>query len=110
MEISFEYSIWFIPLCVLLAAVYAFTAYYKSKDSALWSERPILKWVLPLLRFSLVLILMIQLLGPLLQYKHYDKMKAELVLAVDNSASIIPNAKEDLKQLILEIEKELELD
>jgi hypothetical protein len=76
-------STWFVPLCLIVGAGYAFLLYQKT---APWSRT--LNWSLAGLRFVSVSLLCFLLLGILLKQTKTSVEKKTVVLAVDNSASV----------------------
>jgi len=84
-----EYSLWFIPLCLLTAFGYTLILYYKNKKHAELSR--IQRWTLRVLRFAAVFLISFLLLSPFVDVKHKEIQKPVIVLAQDNSASITLN-------------------
>lgn len=81
-----EYSLWFIPLCLLLGLGYALLLYYKSSKP----ELPI--WVKRLAfitRSLAIFLLAFLLLNPLFKTAHKEKEKPVIVLGIDNSESVL---------------------
>lgn len=78
-----EAPLWYIIVCVLVAAGYA-TLLYSAK--APWSKA--WNWALTGFRFILVLILTLLLLNPFLRMVFNTEDKPIIVVATDNSASI----------------------
>ncbi len=76
-------SAWFIALCILGGAVYAFILYSKETP---WNKS--VNRVLATIRFVLATLVFFLLLGPLLNQTEYFFEKPIVVLAVDNSASL----------------------
>jgi hypothetical protein len=84
--LSLEASAWYIPLCLLVAALYAFFLYQKT---SVWSKN--INNALAGVRFVLVFLLCLLLIGIFLK-QNEDKFEAPLVvLALDNSESIALN-------------------
>ncbi|WP_247234557.1 VWA domain-containing protein [Telluribacter sp. SYSU D00476] len=81
-ELFFTTSPWFIPLCLLVGAIYAYLLY---KPEPSWSKR--LNIFLAVLRGTLVSIICFLLLSPLVRSTDNTVDKAKIVLAVDNSQS-----------------------
>lgn len=90
MEFIFQYPTWFISFCFLLGAVYAAFLYFKSKafseDSANFKY---IKAAMALLRFLSVSLLSFLLLSPLIKSSFVDKIEPKIVMAHDNSSSIL---------------------
>lgn len=90
MELTSEYSSWFLILCVALAGLYTFWLYGKNKQN---QELPI--WVvrvLAALRFTTVFVLAVLLLNPIIQKWITQSEPPLILIAQDNSASILNNA------------------
>lgn len=82
-QILTEYSPWFIILCLLVGVVYSVLLYQKESP---WSKQ--INYLLAVLRFTLVTLICLILLGPYVkQIKNYYE-KPVVVIAVDNSQSI----------------------
>jgi hypothetical protein len=79
-----EYSIWFLPLCLLGAAAYAYWLYHK--QDVPWNQN--INAALSLLRFSWVLIIALLLLGWLFRQITNTAEKPVVAIALDNSQSI----------------------
>lgn len=78
-----EFSIWFIPLCLLIGAGFAILLYSKK---APWPKRT--NRILAGFRFILISFICFLLLGPLLNQIEFFDEKPIVVLAIDDSASI----------------------
>ena len=87
-NLSTEYSLWFIPLCLAIAAGISWFLYAKNPLNI---ENNILKWSLNGLRFLSVFILLFLLLGVLLKSTSKQVKKPIIIVAADNSESIITN-------------------
>ncbi len=89
MELTTEYSSWYLILCAVLAGLYTFLLYGRNNQNV---ELP--KWVVQTLgsfRFITVFILSALLLNPLIQ-KWIDQTEPPvIIIAQDVSASIINN-------------------
>ncbi|HYG41075.1 MAG TPA: VWA domain-containing protein [Cytophagales bacterium] len=82
-EIFTQSSPWYILLCLLVAALYAFLLYKKIPD---WSK--VFNYVLAGLRFLTVFIICFLLLAPVIkQIRNYIE-KPIVLIAIDNSQSI----------------------
>lgn len=89
MSLILSYPWWFLSFCILAGVVYAAALYYKGRKNAvlpLWLRR-----ILAFLRFLTVSILCFLLLSPLVKYLYREVEKPIVVIAVDNSASIVIN-------------------
>ena len=82
-KILFEYSPWFIACCLLTGMIYAFLLYQKKGS---WGKY--IQYLLSSLRFLLVTILCILLIGPLFKQIHNTFEKPSVVVAIDNSESV----------------------
>jgi hypothetical protein len=92
-----EYSLWYLPLCLLAGGLYAFLLYQRPQDQP-WSRT--LHWTLAGLRFVIATFLAFLLLGPLLRLVRNFYEKPTVVLAVDDSQSLaLVNQPEALTQL-----------
>ena len=98
-HILFESSPWFILLCLLLGAVYAFILYQKKGP---WSKRT--NYTLAFLRFFLASFLAILILEPLIEQIKNSYAPPTYVIAVDNSISIGSNEKDSIENVAV-IEK-----
>lgn len=88
-EITFQYPSWYIILCIALGLIYAVTLYYRDKkfeESPKWS-----KWVMGILRFLSVTGIAILLLSPLIKSISENIKQPIVVVAEDNSQSIVAN-------------------
>ncbi|MBA3899551.1 MAG: hypothetical protein H0X62_04950 [Bacteroidetes bacterium] len=82
-----EYPLWFIIFCILLGAAYSALLYFKGKEI-----RDAGKYTTPVLaglRFLSVTILSFLLLGPLLKTVNRHTEKPIIILAQDNSESVV---------------------
>lgn len=82
-ELQFEYSSWFVLVCLLIGAGYSYVLYSKKHS---WSTS--VNRILLALRFIVVSLTLFLLLNPLLKQLINDIEKPIVVLAVDNSLSI----------------------
>ncbi len=85
-NLTFQYPIWFVLLCVLLGAAYALVLYFRDKTFHEQSER--LNWILGAVRFITVTLLSLLLLSPLLKSVITESKKPVIILAQDQSESI----------------------
>ena len=81
--LEFDYSPWFVILCLALGIGYSFIQYQKK---APWSETT--NKVLAVARVVLVSILAVLLLGPMIRAVRNFYEKPLLVMAIDNSESV----------------------
>lgn len=90
MEITTEYSSWYIILCAVLAGLYTFFLYGRNKQNL---ELPnFIVQILGILRFVSVFILALLLLNPLLQKWITKTSQPIIIFAQDVSASVKNNA------------------
>src|SRR6185369_6119028 len=84
-----EKPLWFTLLCLLFGAAYAFILY--RNDKSLSEIQPWLKKLMTALRFLLISLLACLLLTPLIKTISRDKEKPIVIIAQDNSESIVIN-------------------
>lgn len=82
-----DYPAWAIALCPLIGLAYAALLYYR--ESRLGDLSKALRAALAVLRFGTVTILVFFLLGPLIRYYSTEVDQPVVVLATDNSSSLI---------------------
>lgn len=91
-NLSFQYPTWYLFLCALLGLGYSLLVYFKSdtfKDQAAW-----LNWLLGVLRFLTTSALAVLLLSPLIKSLLTETKKPIIVLAQDQSESIMGDIDE----------------
>ncbi|MES2731134.1 MAG: vWA domain-containing protein [Bacteroidota bacterium] len=99
MQLFTQASPWFILLCLLVGAVYAFVLYQKKP---VWSR--ITNLALAGLRFVLVASLCFLLLSPFVKQNRNTTEKPTVVFAVDNSLSVaLGNDSSKVKELMLKL-------
>ena len=86
MSLLSQYSLWFIPLCLLVGAGCAVLLYYKSTTLDLDKKSRVIMACLRGLAVSLICFL---LLAPMLKMVVKDLDKPLIIFAVDNSESIV---------------------
>lgn len=87
MQIFSEYSLWLFPICMLVGLALAFLLYRKDSklsDAPLWVRR-----LLFCLRTFVVTFLLFLLLGPFVEMRKKQIEKPVVVIAHDNSASLV---------------------
>ncbi len=84
-----EKPFWFILFCLLLGAAYAIILY--RNDKSLNEIQPWLKKTMTALRFVLIALLSFLLLTPLIKTISREKEKPLIIIAQDNSESIVIN-------------------
>ena len=85
--ISFEHSFLWLPVCVLIAGLYAFLLYrndFKNTTSSFFKYR----YWLSTFRFLTVFLMLLLLLNPFLKFSHTETQKPVVALLADNSESI----------------------
>lgn len=81
-----EYSVWFILLCLLVGAAYAFFLYFKSDKESI---PPWLHLLMAFLRFVTVFLISFLLLSPLIRQNLTSIEKPVIVIGQDNSQSLV---------------------
>ena len=100
-RILFEFSPWFVLLCILAGLVYAFLLYNRNNP---WGKIPSL--LLAGIRFLTVSLIAFLLLGPLIRYIRNTVIEPSYVIAVDNSLSIPETYNEqDFSSLIKDLDE-----
>ncbi|MDD4149862.1 MAG: hypothetical protein PHE33_07520 [Bacteroidales bacterium] len=89
MEIYFEYPYYLIIVAVIFAVAISFFLYYKDKNFK--DLEPWKKWTMTSLRFVFVLIILLLLLSPVIKTKGLIIQKPVIVVAQDNSSSLLLN-------------------
>ncbi len=84
-----EYPLWFILFCLAAGACYAFVLYGKGSSLFFDSKKKLMTWLIAVIRFLSVSIIAFLLLNPLLKFISSEVMKPIVVLAIDNSESIV---------------------
>ena len=110
-QIITEYPLWLIVFCLLLGVIYSFFLYRKEEkfnDLSLWLIR-----LMAFFRFALVSVLAFLLLSPYLKTVFNKTEKPIVVIAQDNSGSILLNKDSifylnDYLQQIQKLKDELE--
>jgi hypothetical protein len=87
MNIIFQYPVWFVLICVAVGLLYAFGMYYK--DSRFGEQTKRLNPILGALRFLTVTIICLLLLDPVMRASITEKKAPIVVLAQDNSESLL---------------------
>lgn len=86
MSILTDYPWWFSIFCVLAGAGYALLLYYRERNE---SFRPLARWLLATARFVAVSVLAFLLLSPMVRTLRTTREKPLIVMAMDNSSSIV---------------------
>lgn len=93
-EIIFQTPYWYVGLCLLAGAAYAFFLY---QPKPIWSKTT--NYALAFFRGALVSIIAFLLLSPLLRSIQTFSDKSKVVLAIDNSESVASYGKKALEAL-----------
>ena len=110
-----DYPVWFILLCLLAGAFYAFILYYREKRNEYSLS---LRWILSVLRFVAVTLIAFLLLNPLVKSTSNYSEKPVIIFAQDNSSSLVttPDSAamkttyvQNTKQVIDELEEYFEV-
>ena len=112
MNIVTEYPGWLFILCILSGAAYAFLLYYKNKKEE-FSQ--INSRVLAIIRFAAITLIAFLLLSPLLKSNYNTSEKPLIIIAQDNSNSLLVGQdssfiKTTYPQQIEELAKNLQSD
>ncbi len=99
----FTASPWFLALCLLVGALYAWLLY---QPRSAWSRK--VNYLLAAVRTGTVALICFLLLAPLIRTVQVSVDKAKVVLAIDNSASMAKLATPDLLDQVKELRNELE--
>lgn len=105
-----EYPSWAIALCPLIGLGYALLLYFREKRLSDLSSLTV--GLLGFLRFSVITILVFLVLGPLVRYFKTEVEPPTVVLAIDNSNSMIlgsdsAKTRAELKSAIAELNDKL---
>ncbi|MEL6987419.1 MAG: hypothetical protein AAGK97_06275, partial [Bacteroidota bacterium] len=115
-NLSFQYPVWYLALCLALGLIYALILYYRDRKS-LADKSNLLKLFLGLLRFLSISAISALLLAPLLKSFQTDVKQPIIIIGQDNSQSItasmdsvaIKNYKSNLNSLISSLEDQYEV-
>lgn len=86
MSIFTEYSLWFVPLCIIIGLGIASVLYYRNSQSSIYPTHIIR--IAFVLRTIIVSVLLFLLLAPYVQRTKRDVIKPVVVIVQDNSKSI----------------------
>ncbi|MFT5764769.1 MAG: hypothetical protein ACI8X3_002201 [Saprospiraceae bacterium] len=92
-NLSFQYPSWYLLLCLLLGLVYAMVLYFR--NDAFKDKSRALNWILGTFRFLVVSILGILLMSPFLKSIVREIKKPVIVIAQDQSESILSDMNEE---------------
>lgn len=105
-----EYSLWFLLICLLLGVTYSFILYYKNKNIQYSKYQTIFLAIARTLSVSMISFL---LLAPMVKRVVKETEKPIIVMAVDNSESIVAGAdslwyRNNFSQSYQDLKKSLE--
>lgn len=86
MQLTTEYSPWFIPICILLGVIVSWFLYRRSAKRYEWHKG--LVALMAIARGTAIALLAFFLLGPLVRYMQREVQKPIIVVAHDGSASL----------------------
>lgn len=89
LQLFTAYSVWFLPLCVLAGVLYAGVLYFRERRIRDAVPAPWLRWLMAVLRAVVVSVLAAFLLSPYLKSRFHETQKPIVVIAQDNSSSIL---------------------
>jgi hypothetical protein len=104
-DLTFQYPTWYILFCAILGLSVATLLYFRDKTFKETSDR--LKWILGFIRFLSVTLISMLLLSPLLKSLISETKKPVIVLAQDQSESILANLDEAQAQTYQQSFKDL---
>ncbi len=109
MNIVTDYPAWFFIFCVILGVAYSAILYYKDKKHEF---SPTLVKVMASLRFISIFLISFLLLSPLIKSVTHNSEKPIIIVAQDNSQSIIINKdssfyKKEYKESLVKLMNEL---
>ncbi len=87
-----EYPLWFILFCLAAGGLYSFMLYRRGHNILFDGNQKQLTWLIAGFRFFAVSIIAFMLLNPLLKYISSEIEKPIVVLAFDNSESMLNQA------------------
>ncbi len=91
-DLTFQYPTWYILFCAILGLSVATILYFRDKTFKETSDS--LKWILGIIRFLSVTLISMLLLSPLLKSIISETKKPVIVLAQDQSESILADMDE----------------
>jgi len=104
-DLTFQYPTWYILFCAILGLSVATLLYFRDKTFKETSDR--LKWILGIIRFLSVTLISMLLLSPLLKSLISETKKPVIVLAQDQSESILADMDEAQAQTYQQSFKDL---
>jgi len=99
-DFLFQSSPWFIPLCLLAGGLYAFVLYQKNTN---WSKSQ--NYLMSAFRFVSVSLLCLLLLNFLIRQITQTVQKKTVVVALDNSQSMLVAGQKNLTDLVANLNK-----
>ncbi|MFK7773327.1 MAG: hypothetical protein AB8F94_14360 [Saprospiraceae bacterium] len=104
-DLTFQYPTWYILFCAILGLSVATLLYFRDKTFKETSDR--LKWILGIIRFLSVTLISMLLLSPLLKSIISETKKPVIVLAQDQSESVLADMDETQAQTYQQSFKDL---
>lgn len=104
-DLTFQYPTWYILFCAILGLSVATLLYFRDQTFKETSDR--LKWILGIIRFLSVTLISMLLLSPLLKSLISETKKPVIVLAQDQSESVLTDMDEAQAQTYQQSFKDL---
>ncbi len=104
-DLTFQYPTWYILFCAILGLSVATLLYFRDKTFKETSDS--LKWILGVIRFLSVTLISMLLLSPLLKSMISETKKPVIVLAQDQSESVLADMDETQAQTYQQSFKDL---
>ncbi len=104
-NISLQYPVWYLLLCLALGLMFALLVYFKS--DTIEGAPKLIKWILGIIRTLVVSGLAFFLLSPLLKSTSQETKEPIVVIAVDQSKSINGEKEESSLEKVRELTKNL---
>jgi len=92
-NLTFQYPTWYLVLCLALGIGYALIVYLR--DKTFMEEANWLKWIMAIMRTLAVTLLAALLLSPLIKSLVTDVKKPVVILAQDQSESVMSDMSEE---------------
>lgn len=113
--VHFDYSPWLIIACIALGILYAYFHYYRSRLSEIADRWKVIS--LAVIRGIIVSVLAFLILGPIIQYFDSHVEEPRLVVAVDNTLSMVApivsdsaEVRKSINETLAELNKHFEVD
>ncbi|MEM8909721.1 MAG: hypothetical protein AAGD05_17870, partial [Bacteroidota bacterium] len=107
-NLTFQYPTWYLLFCVGLGLLLTAVLYFRS--TSFREQSGVLNWVLGIIRFLTITFIAVLLLSPLLKSIITEVKKPVIVLAQDQSESILANLDETEKTAYQEAFQQLSSD